>query len=132
MAPRQLSPTVWASPQPALDAIAGLATSGVRRIICNRPDGEDPDQPTAAEVEAAARAAGLDFVWIPIVGLPGPDQVAAVAARLADAAPTLMYCRSGTRSAIAWAMAESVRGVDAEVLRAAAAGAGYDLSRVPL
>jgi len=132
MAPRQLSPTVWASPQPALDGIAGLATSGVRRIICNRPDGEDPDQPTAAEVEAAARAAGLDFVWIPIVGLPGPDQVAAVSARLADAAPTLMYCRSGTRSAIAWAMAESVRGVDAEVLRAAAAGAGYDLSRVPL
>ena len=132
MAPRQLSPTVWASPQPALDGIAGLATSGVRRIICNRPDGEDPDQPTAAEVEAAARAAGLDFVWIPIVGLPGPDQVAAVSARLADAAPTLMYCRSGTRSAIAWAMAESGRGVDAEALRAAAAGAGYDLSRVPL
>jgi len=29
-------------------------------------------------------------------------------------------------------MAESGRGVDAEALRAAAAGAGYDLSRVPL
>lgn len=132
MTPHSLSPTVWTSPQPAVDAMAGLAASGVRRIICNRPDGEDPDQLAAAEMEAAARAAGLDFVWIPIIGLPGPEQVAAVAARLADGVPTLMYCRSGTRSTVAWAMAERGKGVDAEALRAAAAGAGYDLSRTPL
>lgn len=132
MVPRSLSPTVWVTPQPAVDTLAGLAASGIRRIICNRPDAEDPGQVSAAAMEDAARAVGLDFVWIPIVGLPGPDQVAAVAARLADGTPTLMYCRSGTRSTIAWAMAERGRGADAEALRSAAAEAGYDLSRVPL
>lgn len=132
MAPRPLSPTVWTSPQLPPEALAELAASGVRRIISNRPDGEDPGQPTAAEMEDAARQAGLDFHSIPVTGLPSAAQAAAVGELLADGRPTVMFCRSGTRSAAAWAMAERNRGVDAEELRAAAAGAGYDLSRLPL
>ena len=132
MTPRALSPTVWASAQLSPDALPALAVSGVRRIISNRPDGEEPGQPTAAEMEAAARAAGLTFAWIPVSGLPGPDLVAAVADLLADGAPTVMFCRSGLRSAAAWAMAERLQGADAEDLREAAAAAGYDLGRVPL
>ncbi|HWQ85298.1 TIGR01244 family sulfur transferase [Brevundimonas sp.] len=132
MGPRPLSPTVWTSPQLAPEVLADLAASGVQRIISNRPDGEDPGQPTAAEMEAAARNAGLDFGWVPVSGTPGPAQAAAVRELLADGRPTVMFCRSGTRSAAAWAMAERLRGVDAEDLRAAAAGAGYDLSRLPL
>ena len=132
MAPRPLSPTVWTSPQLAPEALAGLAASGVRRIISNRPDGEDPGQPSAAEMEAAARRAGMDFDWIPVTGMPNADQAAAVSALLADGRPTVMFCRSGARSAVAWAMAERMRGADADELRAAAAGAGYDLSRLPL
>ncbi len=132
MAPRPLSPTVWASPQLSPDILPALAASGVRRIISNRPDGEDPGQAGAAEMEAAARAAGMDFAWIPVSGLPGPDQVAAVAELLADGAPTVMFCRSGMRSAAAWAMAQRLGGADADALKEAAAGAGYDLGRVPL
>lgn len=132
MAPRPLSPTVWTSPQLPPDALAELAASGVRRIVSNRPDGEDPGQPTAAEMEIAARAAGLDFDWIPVSGMPAPAQVAAAGALLADGRPTVMFCRSGTRSAALWAMSERLRGVDADELRAAAAAAGYDLSRLPL
>ena len=132
MAPRPLSPTVWASPQLAPEALPALAAAGVARIISNRPDGEDPGQPTAAMMEAAAREAGMVFSWIPVAGLPGPDQVAAVAALLADGLPTVMFCRSGMRSASAWAMAQRLSGADADALRAAAAEAGYDLGRVPL
>jgi len=132
MSPRVLSATVWASPQLAPEALGELAASGVRRIISNRPDGEDPGQPTAAEMEAAARTAGLSFVWIPVSGMPGPTQAAAVADVLADGLPTVMFCRSGTRSAAAWAMSERMRGADADELRAAAAAVGYDLSRLPL
>ena len=132
MTPRPLSATVWTAPQLEPEALPGLAASGVRRIISNRPDGGEPGQPTAAAMEAAARAAGLSFAWIPVVGLPGPDQVAAAAALLADGAPTVMFCRSGMRSAAIWAMAERSRGGEADLLRAAAAGAGYDLGRVPL
>jgi uncharacterized protein (TIGR01244 family) len=132
MAPRPLSATVWASPQLSPEVLPALAASGVARIISNRPDGEDPGQPTAAMMEAAAREAGLAFAWIPVSGLPGPDQVAAVTALLADGLPTVMFCRSGMRSASAWAMAQRLSGTDADALRAAAAEAGYDLGRVPL
>lgn len=132
MAPRPLSPTVWTAPQVAPEALADLAASGVRRIISNRPDGEDPGQPTAAEMEEAARKAGMDFDWIPVSGMPDAAQAAAVGALLADGRPTVMFCRSGTRSAAVWAMSERLRGADADELRAAAAGAGYDFSRLPL
>jgi uncharacterized protein (TIGR01244 family) len=132
MAPRPLSPTVWASPQLAPEALSPLAAAGVARIISNRPDGEEPGQPTAAMMEAAAREAGMAFAWIPVSGLPGPDQVAAVAQLLADGLPTVMFCRSGMRSTSAWAMAQRLAGVDADALREAAAEAGYDIGRVPL
>lgn len=132
MAPRALSPTVWASPQLSPDTLPALASAGVRRIISNRPDGEEAGQPTAALMETAAREAGLAFAWIPVSGMPGPDQVAAVADLLADGVPTVMFCRSGMRSTVAWAMAERLGGADADALREAAAAADYDLSRVPL
>ncbi|WP_439477572.1 TIGR01244 family sulfur transferase [Brevundimonas sp.] len=129
---RPLSPTVSVSAQLSPDVMPALAASGVGRVINNRPDGEEPDQPPAAAMEAAARDAGLTFAWIPVSGLPGPDQVAAMAELLADGVPTVMFCRSGMRSAAAWAMAERLKGADAQDLREAAAAAGYDLGRVPL
>ena len=132
MAPRPLSPTVWASAQLSADVMPALAASGVSRIVSNRPDGEEPGQPPAAAIEAAARDAGMTFAWIPVSGLPGPDQVEAMAKLLEDEAPTVMFCRSGMRSAAIWAMAKRSRGAEADGLRAAAAAAGYDLSRVPL
>lgn len=132
MALRPLSPTVSVSPQLALDDMPAVAAAGFGRVISNRPDGEEPGQPSASQMEAAARDAGLAFVWVPVSGLPGSDQVAAVAASLADGVPTVMFCRSGMRSAAAWAMAQRLQGVDADVLREVAGSAGYDLGRVPL
>lgn len=132
MALRPLSPTVWASPQLAPEALAALAAAGVARIVSNRPDGEEMGQPTAAMMEAAAREAGMAFAWIPVSGLSGLDQVTALAELLTDGLPTVMFCRSGMRSASAWAMAQRQAGVDADALRDAAAEAGYDLSRLPL
>jgi uncharacterized protein (TIGR01244 family) len=129
---RPLSATVWTSPQLPPEALRALADVGIKQVINNRPDGEDPGQPTSSAIEAAATAAGLSYVWAPISGLPGPDQVSAVAAALSGDVPTVMFCRSGMRSAAAWAMAKRAEGHDADDLRAAAAEAGYDLSRVPL
>lgn len=129
---RPLSPTVSVSAQLSPGDLPALAAAGFGRVISNRPDGEDPGQPSAAAMEAAARDAGLGFVWIPVSGLPGSDQVAAVAATLADGVPTVMFCRSGMRSTAAWAMAQRLEGADADALRETAATAGYDLGRVPL
>ena len=133
LSPRPLNDTVWAAPQIAVENLAAIAAMGVRRVINNRPDGEEAGQPSSAEVEQAVRAAGLDYVHAPVAGMPGPDAVEAVAAALETGEPMLMYCRSGTRSTIAWALAmRELNRAEPEELRQAAANAGYDLSRLPL
>lgn len=131
--PRRLSETVWAAPQIAVEDLEAVAATGVRRVINNRPDSEDPGQPTSAEIEAAARAAGLDYVHAPVAGMPGPNAVRAAADAIEADEPFLMYCRSGTRSTIAWALAmRTLNRAGPEEIREAAARAGYDLSRLPL
>lgn len=129
----QLGPDVWVSGQVRPEDLAATCRMiGARRVINNRPDHEEPCQPTSAEMLAAAEAAGLDYVEAPISGMPDPAAVTRVRECLADHIPTLLFCRSGMRSAAVWAMAERARGADAETLRARTAAAGYDLSRLPL
>jgi uncharacterized protein (TIGR01244 family) len=131
--PRKIAEGVWAAPQIAAGDLDQAASLGVRLIVNNRPDAEEGNQPTSAEIEAAARGAGLAYVHIPVAGMPGPDAVAKMAIALATDQPMLMFCRSGTRSTIAWALAmRSLGRGEPDDLRAAAAAAGYDLSRVPL
>lgn len=129
---RTLSDTVRVAPQIALSDMAQAAELGVTTIVSNRPDGEDPGQPTAAEVAEAAEAAGLRFVHAPVSGFPDEAAITAVGEVLARGEPVLMFCRSGTRSAMTWALAMRRAGADADSLRDAGARAGYDLSRLPL
>ena len=108
-----------------LPAIKG---AGVTMIVNNRPDGEEPGQPAAAAIETAARAAGLDYRFIPVASGFSADQVDAMTEAL-DAAegPVLAFCRSGTRSTFLWALARTRQGEEAEELMRNAAAAGYDL-----
>ncbi len=129
---RRLSDTVQVAPQIALTDVAEAKALGVTTIISNRPDGEDPGQPAAAEVAQAAEAAGLKFVHAPVVGFPDEAAIQTVGEALAGGEPILMFCRSGTRSAVTWALAMRRAGADVDALREAGARAGYDLSRLPL
>jgi uncharacterized protein (TIGR01244 family) len=115
-----------ASFQLRADQLASAAALGVALIVNNRPDGEEPGQPSSAEIEAAARAAGLDYRHIPVAGSFPPERVEAMAEAL-EHGPVLAFCRSGTRSTFLWALARSRRGAPAEEIVAAAAAAGYDL-----
>lgn len=130
---RQLTDTVFASPQISLDDVAEAARSGFALIINNRPENEESGQIPGAAIEAAAKAAGLGYVAIPVThaGFSEP-QVAGMAEALAGSAggKVLAYCRSGTRSTLLWALAEASRGESPDGLQEAAAGAGYDLSSI--
>ena len=89
--------------------MAALATHGIRTVINNRPDGEGgPDQPLSSAIEAAARAAGMDYHYIPVIsGQETQAQVDAMAAAVAQAAtPVLAFCRSGARSTNLWALGQ--------------------------
>jgi uncharacterized protein (TIGR01244 family) len=128
---RQVTDAFQVSPQITADEAREAAAAGVTLIINNRPDGEVPDQPKSADIEAAARAAGADYLAIPFAGRPTPEQARAQADAVDGAkGPVLAFCRSGTRSITAWALGEAAKGRDrAELVRLAAA-AGYDLAPV--
>ena len=127
---RRVTDQLSVAPQIGLDDLATAASQGFKLVINNRPDGEEPGQPTGAEVEAAARAAGLDYVHIPVRGGPTPDQVEANY-RAVEAAegPVLAFCRSGTRSIVTWSLGQfQADERSREELIELGAQAGYDLS----
>ena len=129
---RQLDDKTLISGQITPGDVAGLAASGVTMIVNNRPDGEDPNQPLAAEIEAAAQAAGVDYRHIPIARGMGPSDVDAMRDAIANAGDgkLLAFCRSGNRSALVWAVARAEDGVPAEALQRCAEGAGISLAPV--
>ena len=75
---RRVTDDFTTAPQISVADVAEAARLGFTTIINNRPDGEDPDAPQSAEIAAAAKAAGLAYVHIPVVGGPGPAEVEAV------------------------------------------------------
>jgi len=121
---RQVSHRFAVAPQIALGDIPAISSMGYRHIINNRPDGEELNQPTSQEIEAAARKEGMTYVHAPFVGQPPADAVKAV---MAASAKTLAYCRSGTRSITAWALAEASEGVAPEDIIDRAQEVGYNL-----
>ncbi|MDO1559682.1 TIGR01244 family sulfur transferase [Brevundimonas sp. 2R-24] len=128
---RRITDHFWAAPQLSPSDLAEIARQGAVLIINNRPEGESPDQPPGAEIEEAARAAGLDYAAVPITGRPTPDQVQAVAVLLEGAeGPVLGFCRTGTRSTMAWAGVQIAAGRHRDAVLAEAAQCGYDLSAV--
>ena len=98
---RPVAPDVCVAPQLTPEAMAEAARAGFRSVINNRPDFEHgPQQPTNAAIEAAARAAGLEYRFLPVDGgYQSPEEIAAFARLLKELPrPILAFCRSGARS----------------------------------
>ena len=109
---KTITPMLSVSPQILPNQVASLAKSGFKSIICNLPDGEcGPGQPCFDQIAAAAKAAGMQSAYLPIVPRQaGPAEAAAfrdLMARLPT--PIIAFCRSGNRSSSLYAMSQSVR-----------------------
>ena len=79
-------------------------------------------------MEAAARAAGIDYPYIPVGSGFSATRVEAMSEAIGNAeGQVLAFCRSGTRSTFLWALARARAGDPAEELMRKAAAAGYDL-----
>lgn len=119
MKPVAVSPTFAVAPQPKLSDFQELKRQGFATVVNNRPDGEEPGQPGSAAEEAAARAAGLGYVHIPVTGAA---MTADDARRLKETieqapGPVLAHCRSGVRSFYLWVLSgASASLTDAELL----------------
>src|SRR4051812_42233278 len=106
---RQIADDVCVAPQLDAAAMTELARLGFKSVVNNRPDFEHgPDQPTSATVEAAARAAGLEYRHLPVAGgYQSPEEVAAFRTLVDELPhPLLAFCRSGARSTRLYQLAQ--------------------------
>jgi uncharacterized protein (TIGR01244 family) len=110
--------------------IEEVAKGGINLIINNRPDGESPDQMSSAEIEAEARALGMDYVHIPVMPAKiTDDQITAMveAIKRGGDGYILVTCRTGMRAMIMYALAQSKIGVNSEPMIASAKAMGFDI-----
>lgn len=97
-------------------------------LVNNRPDGEEPEQPAAGDIEAAAEQAGIAYRFIPIMRGIGPADVESMQEAMTECGEgkLLAFCRSGTRSAYAVALAKRAQGSPADEVERTLAEAGFD------
>jgi uncharacterized protein (TIGR01244 family) len=125
---RQLDDRTLVSGQIAPDEVAGLAEQGVTVLVNNRPDGEEPGQPRASDIEAAAAEAGITYRFVPIIRGIGPADVEEMQNALHEVGDgkMLAFCRSGTRSALACALAHREEGASRQQVEERLLEAGFD------
>jgi uncharacterized protein (TIGR01244 family) len=125
---RQLDERTLVSGQVAPHEVVGLAGQGITVLVNNRPDGEEPGQPLAADIEAAAEQAGIAYRFVPIIRGIGPADVEAMQEALREVGDgkLLAFCRSGTRSALAAAIAMREEGASSEAVTRLLGDAGFD------
>lgn len=126
---RKLTGSVAVASQINASDLPAIAAAGFRAIVCNRPDGEGPDQPSFREIEAAAREHGIEARYLPIESGRVGDADAVRFGELTQTlpAPVLAYCRTGMRAATLWALVEAPNRTLPEIVTIGNA-AGYDLT----
>ena len=129
---RQLDDKTLINGQISPEDIDALKALGVTLIVNNRPDGEDVGQPNSDDIEAAAKAAGIDYRHVPIARGLGPSDIEAMreAMHSAGDGKLFAFCRSGNRSVLSWAVAKSEDGVSSADLNRMATEAGFDLGPI--
>lgn len=106
-----LSDQYHVCPQIEPHDVADIAARGYAALVCMRPDGESPGQPSWERVAAQAHRYGLAFHFIPArSGQVTPEQALQLREVLEQAGgPVLSYCASGNRCTLAWRMATQSR-----------------------
>jgi uncharacterized protein (TIGR01244 family) len=108
---RRISDDYAVSAQIQPQDVASIKAAGFKSVICNRPDNEDPGQPSHEAIQKAVEEAGLAFKWAPVIsGQMTADNVAEQAVALEELpGPVFAYCRSGTRSANLYAGVQQMK-----------------------
>jgi len=123
MKPIAVTAKLAVAPQPKLSDFQELRRLGFTTVVNNRPDGEDPSQFGSAAEEAAARAAGLGYVHIPVTSTRMTEEDARLLKETIEQAPgpVVAHCKSGARSFYLWVLSGDLDShTDAELLAKAA------------
>lgn len=124
---QKLNEKITLASQLSADDVKSLHALGFTAILNNRPDGEEEDQPISDEISAAAKQAGLNYAQIPITHDGISDEAVKKAREFYEKNQKIVcFCRSGTRSAMLWALSSRGDLTRDEILNTAK-NAGYDL-----
>lgn len=126
----KLSESLSVAAQITPQDVPNIAAQGFTTVVCNRPDGEVPDQASMDEIDAACNAAGLLFVRYPVnaMNFPGADLDGLGELFDDPSQSVLAYCRTGTRCANLWVATRSDE--DTPEAIKVARDIGFDLSMV--
>lgn len=125
---KKLTSNLSISPQVLMSEIQAIAQAGFKAIICNRPDGEGPDQPSFKEIEQAANQYGLQAKYLPAESGKVRDEEGQAFGQLLNTlpGPVLAYCRTGMRSTTLWALSQADSTPLPQILEASQK-AGFDM-----
>lgn len=126
---RKIDDRISVAPQIQITDLPAIAELGFKTLVANRPDKEEPGQPSMAGIEAAAHQQGLQWIFMPVASGNISDQdIERFSAMIHKAdAPVLAFCRSGTRCTMLWALS-SAGDIPAQEIVDKAQSAGYDIS----
>ncbi len=109
----QLEKNLFVSPQITVEQIDTIVTSAIKTVICHRPDEEIASEfnhitPHHDSLEDTLQQQDIQLIYQPIYNISMPE-VSALATILKEGQqPVLMYCASGTRSVILWALSQTL------------------------
>lgn len=126
---RKLTSDLSVSSQIRPEDLPALQQAGIRAIICNRPDGEGPEQPPFSQIEQEAHRLGIEARYLPTVPENVTDEQGAQFGQLMAELPkpVLGYCRTGRRSVTMWALSQAGKQPATTILETASK-TGYDLA----
>ena len=126
----KLTDSLYIAPQLTEADVQEAVRLGIQTVICNRPDGEEEGQPSFETVKEWLHQYGIEHVvYMPMVmeHINDADLQHFQETVAKSPAPILAYCRTGTRSAMMWALNQAKRGVEVNSLIRAADLAGINL-----
>ena len=128
----QLNDTLSVSGQICVADVASIAAAGFKVLINNRPDHEEVNQPTSADISTAAEQAGLEYYHMPVTGRDFPGSDLEQMEPLFDDVnkPAFAFCRTGTRCANLWVQTRDIAAQEEAIMTARQFG--FDLSMVTL
>lgn len=105
---RQIDSNYFVTGQISPDHIPQLKEAGFTAVCCIRPDGEGFGQPSFAEIEAAAKAAGINAYYMPVSPGSMPLQHASTMKGVLhkEEGKILGYCASGNRATVLYQLAQ--------------------------
>ena len=127
----KLTDNISVAPQIQPDDMPAIAKAGFKSLICNRPNDEALGQPPYDSIANMAMECGIKPIYQPVIASQITKQnIDDFFHNITNEhGPILAYCRTGTRCAILWALAEA-RHTPLPDLVAIAAQAGYDLTHL--